>query len=134
MSIGNLDIFIFDLNEWYCQFQWNDSDIEIYLSVWCQIHYDITDKTIMSVLNVIIYIIICVTARPIWLYLTRCDTSDNVCLDLQNWHYSVRIVYCSVRMDFVILTWMNIWWCFKVCLCVLFMLYYLCIYISILVS
>jgi hypothetical protein len=34
-----LDIFPL-ISEWYCA----DSDSEINLSMWCQTHYDVTDK------------------------------------------------------------------------------------------
>ena len=38
-NISNLDIFPL-ISEWYCA----DSDSEINLSMWCQTHYDVTDK------------------------------------------------------------------------------------------
>jgi hypothetical protein len=36
---ADLDIFPL-ISEWYCA----DSDSEINLSMWCQTHYDVTDK------------------------------------------------------------------------------------------
>jgi hypothetical protein len=42
--ISYLDMFFFDLTEWYCQHQWTDSDTKNYRSVWRQTHYDDTDK------------------------------------------------------------------------------------------
>lgn len=42
--ICNVAIFPFDQIDGYCQYQWPDSDTEIYRSLWLQIHYDITDE------------------------------------------------------------------------------------------
>jgi hypothetical protein len=42
--LKNVSYSPFDLAMWYCQYQWPDSDIENDWSVWCQTHYDVTDK------------------------------------------------------------------------------------------
>ena len=58
-------------------------------SVWRPTHYDISDKNN----NVSTYI-----HRPCW---TRCDTSNNFCLNLQNWHYSIFITQTFSQQDIV---------------------------------
>ena len=64
------------------------TDIENYRSVWHQTHFDITDKNNN------------VSFKDLYIhYITRsqlvlcCDTSDNVCLDLQNCRYSIFSVH-----------------------------------------
>ena len=59
--IGNLDIFLFDLTDWYCQYQLNDTNTGKYQSVWRLIP---KKKPITFVLKVLTDII---TARPIGL-------------------------------------------------------------------
>ena len=71
----------------YFQYQQIDHDTEHHQSVWCQIHYDVTYKTIMSVLNVSTYILTSITV-----HLTRCDARENVGLNIPNCHYSVYTI------------------------------------------
>jgi hypothetical protein len=74
----------FDLTEWYCQYQGTGSGTGNYQSVWLQTHYDdVTDEN-----NNIRFK--CPDIHYHY-YQTRYDTSDNVCLDLQNWCYSIYI-------------------------------------------
>jgi hypothetical protein len=56
----------------------------------CDIKHILTSQTtlITPVLKISTYIITCIMARPVGL---ACDTSYNVCLDLQNCRYSIYI-------------------------------------------
>ena len=85
-KIGN---FSFDFMEWYCQYPQTDSETEkIYLSVWSHIYYDVTFQN-----NNICYEGLDKHCHYycILFYQTRCYTSDNVCLDLQDCLYSIYI-------------------------------------------
>ena len=66
---------------------------ENYLSVWCQTHYDFTDKTMTSALEISAYNYHYYHNSS---YQTRYDTSDNVCLDLQNCCYSICIILVDI--------------------------------------
>ena len=62
-------------------------DTKHYMSMWCQTHYDVTDKNSnISFEGLHIHVTTSITAHPI--RLTAIDTGNNVCLDLCNWHYS----------------------------------------------
>jgi hypothetical protein len=73
----------FDLTEWCCQYQQIDS----HWSVWCQIHYDVADENnnvrfwrsrhILSLVSLLV------------LSDSFCDISNNDCLVLHNFCYSI---------------------------------------------
>ena len=59
--------------------------LTVILRIISHTHYDIIDKVITSVLNILTYIITTITVCPVGL----CDTRDIVCLDFQNCRYSI---------------------------------------------
>ena len=94
--IGNLDIFPFDLMEWYFQYQRTDSDTENYLSLCCQTHDAADKKNPIKwtwVLKVSTDIFTSIKARPIKL------VCDNVrimpCLDFHA-TYIIGYIYAWI--------------------------------------
>jgi hypothetical protein len=53
---------IIDIIQGYCQYQRTDHETVNYLSVWCQTHYDVTDKNNNVSIEGFTYIITSITA------------------------------------------------------------------------
>ena len=82
--IGNLDIFLFDLTDWYCQYQLSDTNTGKYQSVWRLIPKKKPNNICFEGLDRYYH------SSSYW---THCHTSDNVCLDLKKGCYSIFIAY-----------------------------------------
>jgi hypothetical protein len=83
-----LDIVPF-ISEWYCQYQQNDCDTDNDRSVWGKRwHYRIKTITYWYIYYYYYH------SLSYWIH---CDTSDNVCVDLQIWGY--RKKHCISRRN-----------------------------------
>jgi len=68
-----------------------NSHTQVYRSIWCKTHYDVTDKNNnVSSEDLDRHY----HKYPSWSYRTRWDIIDNVCLDIQNCLYSIYTLTC----------------------------------------